>query len=280
MFTQVGVKTIVAGGAPRTGPMQATSHRGAADYSADALDLDINQLSSLNVSDAVLATLPPLNSNGYRDSGVFTTILGVNLRDQVRPNDTTPLQFKYEAADCRIFYTLDNVYNMSRLWRDAVTASFDDTSRCVDGSTGYANTSKPAPQALVAQSASLNLNLTEPDSFLVSVGLDLTGGPQDISKGSKSGRITECQNGACPSGQAECQDVVVHSCTAQGQQQTVKRCVPIVQGQDFCPSGTTWKKRTKSALKTVSNRKSSGAFSSSPDVWTGPCSPNALYNEC
>jgi hypothetical protein len=71
------------------------------------------------------------------ESGIFTSVLAVNLRNQIRASDTTPLQFHYEAASCRIFYTLDNVYKMSKLWRDTVSAAFDDRSRCVQGSTGF-----------------------------------------------------------------------------------------------------------------------------------------------
>ena len=66
MFTQAGVKTIVAGGAPTTGPMQAVGgNRGAALYSADGLDRHLNQLSLLNkTDDAALATVPQLLDTG------------------------------------------------------------------------------------------------------------------------------------------------------------------------------------------------------------------------
>lgn len=65
MFTQVGVKTIVAGGIPATGPMQAVGGtRGAATYSGAALDADLTTLSQLNVSAEVMAATPPLLDNG------------------------------------------------------------------------------------------------------------------------------------------------------------------------------------------------------------------------
>ena len=105
----------------------ALGNRGAAIYSADRIDYDLSLLPAFEVDNATLATVPQLTDAGYRDSGVFTAALGVNLRDQVRPNDMEPLQFKYEAADCRIFYSLANVFNYTRLWSDAVTAIFDDT---------------------------------------------------------------------------------------------------------------------------------------------------------
>ncbi len=49
-----------------------------------------------------------------------------------------PLQFAYLAADCRIYYTLDSVVNVSSLWRDAARAMWVDSRLCVAGSTGYA----------------------------------------------------------------------------------------------------------------------------------------------
>jgi hypothetical protein len=57
----------------------------------------------------------------------------------------------YQAANCRIFYTLANVYNLDQLWHDAATAAWDDDTLCVEDSTGYpsavnATSSKTAPK--------------------------------------------------------------------------------------------------------------------------------------
>ena len=272
MFAQVGVRTIVAGGAPHTGPMQAVGgNRGAVLFSADELDEHLSQLSLLDVNDTVLATLPERQDDEYRDSGVFTTILGVNLRDQVRPNDTTPLQFKYEAADCRIFYTLDNVYNMSRLWRDAVTASFDNPSLCVEGSTGFRNSSMPAPEPILNEPATLDFDFGEPDEFLVADGLDLTGGPQGDGGIALSGRVTLCNPG-CEHG-SRCEDVLLKSCQSNTQV-TVKRCIPRTSGQSYCPAGTIWKQSVSHGLKGQNVKK--GAFGQpTVKVKTGPCIPDS-----
>ena len=48
------------------------------------------------LQDQELASLRPLTEAGYRDPGVYTQAMGVNLRDQVRLRDPIPLQFKYE----------------------------------------------------------------------------------------------------------------------------------------------------------------------------------------
>lgn len=275
MFTEVGVKTIVAGGRPTTGPMQAVGgNRGAAIYSADGLDFHLLALNSTEANDTVLATVPRLNEKGYRDSGVFTTVLGVNLRDQIRPNDTTPLQFKYEAADCRIFYTLANAYNMSRLWRDAVSASLDNPSLCVPGSTGFKNASKPAPKPLLTSPAVPLFNLSAPDDFLTAPTLDLSGGIEDPGHGAKSGRVTICFEEGCDQG-SDCRQVLLSQCNKPGNQAVVERCVPIRKGQDFCPIGTTWKATQQHIMRRVGSPTKPGAFQKNDVSYTGPCEPNA-----
>lgn len=85
------------------GPMQAVSgSREAIDYSAERLDYDFATAQSLN--DTANDQLPQV-----RDPGVYTTWFGFNLRDQIRKDDTTPLQFKYEAANCRIYVSHSTV---------------------------------------------------------------------------------------------------------------------------------------------------------------------------
>ncbi|RMZ66681.1 peptidase S41 family [Pyrenophora seminiperda CCB06] len=159
MMTRVGVRTVVAGGRPTPGPMQAASGtRGAAPYDADTLDDTMKYAKSLDtyVKAKSIATLPDV-----RDSGMYFSYMGVNIRDQVRDQETTPLQFKYEAADCRIYYTLKNLYNMTQLWHDVSAAAFVDSSLCVQGSTGFSatNNTKPSPPPKrVAQNPTLEFD--------------------------------------------------------------------------------------------------------------------------
>ncbi|GKT41583.1 peptidase S41 family protein ustP [Colletotrichum spaethianum] len=143
--TEAKARTVVMGGEPKPGPMQAAGGtRGALLYSSDLLDADFDGAREKNET---AATRLPL----FHDSGIFVNYAGFNLRDQVRKDDvTTPLQFRYAAADCRLYYTLDNVYNMTTLWRDVARAAFEDESLCVEGSTGYTSrngtTPKPPPK--------------------------------------------------------------------------------------------------------------------------------------
>ncbi|KAH7064284.1 hypothetical protein BKA63DRAFT_608564 [Paraphoma chrysanthemicola] len=134
LMTEVaGVRTIAVGGRPEHGPMQtASGNRGAAVYTSNRLDFDIDNLKTLVNNETAFEQLPH-----REDTGIFTNYASINLRDQMRPDDLIPLQFRYEAADCRLYYTPRNVYNMSQLWRDAATATWNDTTICVRDSTNY-----------------------------------------------------------------------------------------------------------------------------------------------
>ncbi|KAF2798053.1 hypothetical protein K505DRAFT_372009 [Melanomma pulvis-pyrius CBS 109.77] len=263
LFTQAGARTVVVGGRPSTGPMQAVGgNRGAAAYSADALDNAIAFIGQEN--DTAKALLPQLADNGYRDSGVYTTVLGVNLRDQVRPQDPVPLQFKYEAADCRIFYTLGNIYNMSRLWRDALSASYDD-SLCVEGSTGHSNSTIPAPEALNLGKPTLNHGEGDGLAFT----FELSGGLQDFEPPARADRITSCENGATCNNAGECRLVSGLPCSS-GQLIETLLCVNDVPNKDFCQSGTIFEANAFITAKSVLD------FNGKPQAigtYTGFCLP-------
>ncbi|XP_014555933.1 hypothetical protein COCVIDRAFT_100919 [Bipolaris victoriae FI3] len=243
MFKQVGVRTIAVGGLPATGPMQAVGgNRGAAIHSADQIDYDLGLISipEFNVDNATLATVPQLSDDGFRDSGVFTAALGINLRDQVRPNDTEPLQFKYEPADCRIFYTLANAFNYTRLWSDAVTATFDDTSKCVSGSTGFSSSNKTAPGPAPAAPAPLSLSVAQPDASIDDENLDESGGPQNVGTPAQSFTIDYClPTGGCAFPRVQrCEPVPATIC---GVTKTYQLCLPQTQDPNVCdPTTAEW----------------------------------------
>lgn len=130
MHHQAGVRTVVVGGRPVTGPMQSPAgSRGAQLYSVGDLDADIEVASIINATAGEL--LPP------RQLDVYVSQLTFNIRDQIRQGEDIPLQFLYEAADCRIFYTLQTVYNFTNLWKYATEAAWTRPELCVAGSTGY-----------------------------------------------------------------------------------------------------------------------------------------------
>ena len=161
MHHEAGVKAVTVGGLPSPGPMQiASGTRGAQIYLAENIDDDIS------VAEAFNATANDLLPD--REVDTWIEFLSVNIRDQIRredfETDGTPIQFLYDAADCRIFYTVDTWSHYSQLWRYAVHAIDDPSSLCVQNSTGFSYTaatslsaSSPPPSP---QTFSYNASLT------------------------------------------------------------------------------------------------------------------------
>jgi hypothetical protein len=256
MSHQAGVRTIAVGGRPTTGPMQAVSgSRGARIYDVSELDSDFQFVSETIKDSAAAAQLP-----NRSDTGMWVTTAGINIRDQVRGNDATPLQFKYQAADCRIFYTPANVFNMTRLWRDAATATWIDPSLCVAGSTGFPsarNTSSilPPPPP-TAQPPNLKLDLA---NFVSPAENDTIGAPDDLQAGPTrpSGEIFGCtSNSQCSSGSA-CLET---SLKCGSGFKSVKACLPRCRSNDkSCPrtSQCDYDVLAPSKLNEVSGRSAS-----------------------
>ncbi|KAL2291764.1 hypothetical protein FJTKL_11958 [Diaporthe vaccinii] len=127
MHHQAGVKVVAVGGRPTTGPMQGVAAgRGARSYSLSVLDANIGFAQDLLAS----AGSPDVNflPNRSTANDVYIVDAGVNLRDQVRQDDETPLQFTYEAADCRIFWTPKTIFNYTALWQYAADAIWSNTT--------------------------------------------------------------------------------------------------------------------------------------------------------
>ncbi|KAL8727200.1 MAG: hypothetical protein Q9181_005802 [Wetmoreana brouardii] len=153
MHHQAGVRTVVVGGLPEAGPMQIPAGtRGADAYSALSLDYDIDFAASINSTAAAL--LPQ-----DRQIDFSITYAGFNLRDAVRKNDPTPLQFQDEPADCRIFYTAPTVYNFENLWNYVIDAMWRNPSLCIAGSASpfdpsTASNSPAAPPSQLSKRSS------------------------------------------------------------------------------------------------------------------------------
>lgn len=135
MHHEAGVQTIVVGGQPQLlGPVQAVAGtRGARDYESDDLDIDIYAAISVNSSASL--ELPSREIDFYLDTA------NVNLQDQIRKGENFPLQFAYEAAACRIYYTNFSVFNMTALWHHAAEATWADRSLCVKYSINHPSSS-------------------------------------------------------------------------------------------------------------------------------------------
>ncbi|CEL06480.1 hypothetical protein ASPCAL09657 [Aspergillus calidoustus] len=149
MMHQTGVRTVVAGGQPHYGPMQgAAGTRGAAAYTAQQLDEDIEGTQYIrNVSTPGEVGLPD------RSLGLYLPFLGVNLRDQIHEHDPehVPLQFQYQPAECRIFYTPKTWYNYTALWIHAADAIWSSPGLCIANSTSDKPLRPPLPLPLRPQ---------------------------------------------------------------------------------------------------------------------------------
>lgn len=129
MHHEGGARTVVAGGQPVTGPMQTVGgSKGAQSYDAFSLDNDIDVAVQFN------ASVQDLLPEGRDDVDFNYAYAGFNLKDSIRKGEDTPLQFVYEPADCRIFYTHNTVYNYINLWNYVIDAVYRNPSLCVSGS--------------------------------------------------------------------------------------------------------------------------------------------------
>jgi hypothetical protein len=68
----------------------------------------------------------------------------LNLRDAVRPNgDPTPLQFIYEPADCRLYYTPEMTVSATKLWEAVADTKWFGKRSCIAGGLKNAPGSYP-----------------------------------------------------------------------------------------------------------------------------------------
>jgi hypothetical protein len=136
-----GVRTIALGGRPINAPMQAIGgvKGGQALRFGNLADMMQLALSSSDTDElpesllaqgygALLDVAPPLLPE-------TSSTAGINYRNAYSRNDTTtPLQFTYEAANCKLFYTPETVYNIEASWEAVAEVAFRG-GKCVPGST-------------------------------------------------------------------------------------------------------------------------------------------------
>tara|TARA_R110002003_G_scaffold214_29_gene16222 strand:+ start:7925 stop:10207 length:2283 start_codon:yes stop_codon:yes gene_type:complete len=133
---QTGVKTIAMGGRSNQNPIQAIGGvKGVNNYAFGfiqstaqmAVRFDKSLNSSILKRD-YYSDLPFLRASTY----------GVNNRDGLRRGDDsgTALQFIYEEANCRLFYTPEMTVDITALWKAAADAQWSDSGKCV-GDGGY-----------------------------------------------------------------------------------------------------------------------------------------------
>ncbi|KAF9700862.1 hypothetical protein EKO04_000746 [Ascochyta lentis] len=170
---QGAVRTIAVGGRPQEGPMQGVGGtKGAQVFSWDDIQLRMQatyflgspeqqaQWDKMDLGKTAFATQLFKRSaySGGRVAG------GVNLKDNLRQNDAsgTPLEFMYEAADCRMWFTAPMITDVTQLWKGVADRMFKNgTSMCVAGSTGDATSvsaggQKRAGDGTIAEGKAVN----------------------------------------------------------------------------------------------------------------------------
>jgi hypothetical protein len=148
MKAQAKVQQVVVGGQPKTGPMQGVAgSKGAQvltfmqvfEEARDAYNYLSDSQEELNNTEvgALVFSQRPLMRSAYGSDGSARS--RINLRDNIRQGDTsqTPLEFVYEAADCRLFYTADMIRDPTFVWKAAADARWQNGRGCVEGSTGH-----------------------------------------------------------------------------------------------------------------------------------------------
>ncbi|CAL5869039.1 uncharacterized protein PFLUO_LOCUS3267 [Penicillium psychrofluorescens] len=144
LMKRVGVRTIVFGGRPKKAPMQSVGGvKGGQSLQINYINGYIQQAEQL-IARSMNSSSPLLTPDQWRAFNASSPSLApslawggsVNLRNEYDPDDNqTPLQFVYEAAECRLFYTVENYLELESTWGAAAKAMFGD-GECVEGSMG------------------------------------------------------------------------------------------------------------------------------------------------
>jgi hypothetical protein len=127
---QAGVKTIAMGGRSNQNPIQAIGGvKGVNNYAWAFIQQEAQYAVRFD---------PSLNASSFKaDYSSDVPFLrgsasGVNNRDGLRRNDSSglALQFIYEEADCRLFYTPEMTVDITSLWVAAADAQWGE-GKCV-----------------------------------------------------------------------------------------------------------------------------------------------------
>ena len=148
MKTQAHVKQIAVGGRKQYGPMQGVGGIKGAQVQgmwpiAQMIDFAVLHGTTSQQSYFQDTYGTALQKAAYQAldraalGGEFTVSATVNFRNNIRKDDDseTPLQFVYEAADCRFFYTAPMYSKQELVWDQTYSLAWGDGT-CVTGSTG------------------------------------------------------------------------------------------------------------------------------------------------
>ncbi|KAK4903104.1 hypothetical protein LTR27_000032 [Elasticomyces elasticus] len=150
MKEQAHVKQIAFGGRKQYGPMQGVgSVKGANVFSFDTVqDFVIEALGTDATPDQQITLQAQWGGllNASTQAVVRAALVSgapqasLNARNNIRDGDDSviPLQFVYEASDCRLFYTAQQILEQEYVWDAAYNAIWGNGT-CVHGSTGHSS---------------------------------------------------------------------------------------------------------------------------------------------
>ncbi|KAF2280406.1 peptidase S41 family protein-like protein [Westerdykella ornata] len=136
-----GVKTIAFGGRSNSDRIQAVGGvKGTNNFQFSYIQ-NLAQTAMYLAQGDLKKQLNNSVLRDYYDDIVFyraASTPGVNVRDGIRANDSSgvALQFVYEEADCRLYYTPEMTVDVTAIWKAAADAQWRDRGKCVGGS-GY-----------------------------------------------------------------------------------------------------------------------------------------------
>jgi hypothetical protein len=132
-----GVQTIAMGGRPNDDIIQAVGGtKGTNNYPWDYIQTIVEEVYNLS-SPALQASYATTELATYNSNLPLARAVGspnVNARDGIRKGDTTntPRQFRYEEADCRLFFTPEMTVDVTAIWRAAADVKWGK-EECVAG---------------------------------------------------------------------------------------------------------------------------------------------------
>lgn len=127
-----GVKSVVVGGRPQTGPMQGVGGvKGVQVLTSDVIPIFAQVLAAITDDKKKQQLMRRYKTIDYE----FGVAMSLNTRDSIRKEhvqDGLPAQFVREDADCRLFWTQEMIGDVSNVWKAAAMAAFNG-AECING---------------------------------------------------------------------------------------------------------------------------------------------------
>ncbi|KAF2016727.1 hypothetical protein BU24DRAFT_209162 [Aaosphaeria arxii CBS 175.79] len=146
MTKQAGVKTIALGGRSNKNQIQAIGGvKGTNNYQFAYIQNLAKTAISLGSPEEKAALNSSVLRTDYYNEIVFNRVAsppGVNVRDGLQYEDDSgvALQFIYEEADCRLYYTPEMTVDITAVWRAAADAQWGEENNCVSSNYGKRTT--------------------------------------------------------------------------------------------------------------------------------------------